>query len=205
MPAFLFFDSLRQREFPTTITIRDGARLAYLPEPDIFHDLAGHVPMHMDRGFSDVLVRFGQVARTAALEVQAIDDHDRRRHSAESVIKAMARFFWFTVEFGLIRHPSAEGLCVYGSGLLSSAGEIEHAIESPDVQRFPFQLEWAVNQYFEIDHYQPLLFFVDDFDHLFEQVDALERLVREGGLYNVARGAPELSENDLDSFLKAVH
>jgi phenylalanine-4-hydroxylase len=205
VPAFIFFDCLRQREFPTTITIRDGARLDYLPEPDIFHDLAGHVPMHTDRRFSDVLVRFGEVARTAALDVQKIEDHERRLHSVESVIKAMARFFWFTVEFGLMRRPEGEGLCVYGSGLLSSAGEIEHAIESADVQRFRFQLEWVVNQYFEIDHYQPLLFYVDDFDHLFEQVDALERWVREGRLYNVSPGEPAINEHDLDSFLEAVH
>jgi phenylalanine-4-hydroxylase len=205
VPAFLFFDCLRQRQFPTTITIRDGSRLDYLPEPDIFHDLAGHVPMHTDRGFSDVLVRFGEVARTAALEVQAIEDHDRRLRSVESVIKAMARFFWFTVEFGLMRRPDGDGLCVYGSGLLSSAGEIEHSIQSPDVQRFPFQLEWVVNQYFEIDHYQPLLFHVDGFDHLVEQVDELERWVREGRLYNVSPGEPEINEHDLESFLQAVH
>jgi phenylalanine-4-hydroxylase len=64
-------------------------------------------------------------------------------------------------------------LCVYGSGLLSSYGELAYCIESPEVQRFPFQLEWVINQYFEIDHYQPLLFVVDSFDHLFEQVDLL--------------------------------
>ena len=66
VPSYLFFDCLRNRSFPTTITIRDGERLDYLPEPDIFHDIAGHVPMHTDREFSDVLVRFGEVARMAA-------------------------------------------------------------------------------------------------------------------------------------------
>ncbi|MEO1086090.1 MAG: hypothetical protein AAFY88_17765, partial [Acidobacteriota bacterium] len=67
VPAYLFFDCLRRREFPTTITIRDKDSLDYLPEPDIFHDVAGHVPMHTDRHFSDVLVRFGEVARSAAI------------------------------------------------------------------------------------------------------------------------------------------
>jgi phenylalanine-4-hydroxylase len=66
VPSFLFFDCLRNREFPTTITIRDGATLDYLPEPDIFHDIAGHVPMHTDRAFADTLVRFGDCAHTAA-------------------------------------------------------------------------------------------------------------------------------------------
>ena len=67
-----------------------------------------------------------------------------------------------------------EGLKVYGSGLLSSRGEIVHCIESPEVQRYPIQLEWVINQGFEIDHYQPLLFIVDSFDHLFSLVDRLE-------------------------------
>ena len=66
MPAFLFFDCLRNREFPTTITIRDADHLDYLPEPDIFHDVAGHVPMHTDRVFADTLVRLGECAHTAA-------------------------------------------------------------------------------------------------------------------------------------------
>ena len=69
---------------------------------------------------------------------------------------------------------------VYGSGLLSSYGEIEHAIESPEVQRFPIQLEWAINQGFEIHHYQPLLFTVDSFDHLFSLVDRLEQWMKGG-------------------------
>jgi len=63
VPAFIFFDCIRNREFPTTITIRDGKSIDYLPEPDIFHDIAGHVPMHTDKAFADVLVRFGEVAR----------------------------------------------------------------------------------------------------------------------------------------------
>ena len=66
VPTFLFFDSLKRREFPTTITIRDSQTLNYLPEPDIFHDIAGHVPMHTDRTFADVLVKFGSLAEVAA-------------------------------------------------------------------------------------------------------------------------------------------
>ena len=121
----------------------------------------------------------------------------------ESVIKAMARFFWFTVEFGLMKRPDDDGLCVYGSGLLSSGDEIEHSICSPRVQRYPFQLEWVVNQYFEIDHFQPLLFVVDSFDHLYAEVDRLERWVIEGRLDSVAPGEPLVNEDDLRSFLEA--
>ena len=84
-----------------------------------------------------------------------------------SIIRALSRFFWFTVEFGLMRGP-ARNVVAYGSGLLSSYGELQHAIESDEVQRYPVQLEWVINQGAEIDHYQPLLFIVDSFDHLFE-------------------------------------
>ena len=200
VPAFLFFDCLRNREFPTTITIRRSDQLDYLPEPDIFHDIAGHVPMHTDKNFAEALVRFGECAHTAADLVSGIRDEETRIHCLTSIIKAMARFFWFTVEFGLMR--GKDGLKVYGSGLLSSYGEIAHAIDAPEVQRYPIQLEWAVNQGFEIDHYQPLLFIVDSFDHLFTLVDQLEKWMRAGKLNNVAPGEPEVNEADLKSFLR---
>lgn len=201
VPAFLFFDCLRNRAFPTTITIRRSDRLDYLPEPDIFHDIAGHVPMHTDKAFADTLVRFGDCARTAADLVKSISDETERTHVLASVIRAMARFFWFTIEFGLMK--TDQGMKVYGSGLLSSYGEIEHCIESPDVQRYPIQLEWVINQGFEIDKYQPLLFHVDSFDHLFSLVDELEVWMKAGKLNNVAAGEPLVSEADLASFLKA--
>jgi phenylalanine-4-hydroxylase len=201
IPSFLFFDCLRNREFPTTITIRDGATLDYLPEPDIFHDIAGHVPMHTDRAFADTLVRFGDCAHTAAEIVAGIKDEEEKIRRVTSIFKAMARFFWFTIEFGLMRQ--GKELRVYGSGLLSSYGEIAHSIDSPEVQRYPMQLEWVINQYFEIDRYQPLLFIVDSFDHLFGLVGELERWMRDGRLDNVAPGEPAISEPDLRSFLEA--
>jgi len=201
VPAFLFFDCLRNREFPTTITIRRSDKLDYLPEPDIFHDIAGHVPMHTDKAFAEALVRFGDCAHTAQELAAGIADEDERAHKLSSIIRAMARFFWFTIEFGLMN--SKDGLKVYGSGLLSSYGEIQHCIESPEVQRFPIQLEWVINQGFEIDHYQPLLFYVESFDHLFSLVDQLEKWMREGKLDNVAPGEPVVNEEDLKSFLRA--
>ncbi|MBL8047967.1 MAG: phenylalanine 4-monooxygenase [Chthonomonas sp.] len=204
VPAYHFFESLRRREFPTTITIRHKDKLDYLPEPDIFHDISGHVPMHTDRAFADALVRFGECAHTAALRAKEVKDEHERVRKLESVIKAMARFFWFTVEFGLMRDSKSSALKAYGSGLLSSYGELQHCIESPDVQRYPIQMEWVVNQYFEIDHYQPLLFIVDSFDHLFELVDQLERWMLEGKLDHVSPGEPAVNEADLASFLEAT-
>jgi len=200
VPAFLFFDCLRNRTFPTTITIRRADQLDYLPEPDIFHDVAGHVPMHTDPHFAAALVRLGECAHTAAGLAAGISEESERLRTLASIVRAMARFFWFTIEFGLMRSPG--GLRVYGSGLLSSFGEIEHAIESPSVQRFPMQLEWVINQSFEIDHYQPLLFAIDSFEHLFGLVGQLEQWMKEGKLSHVAPGEPAIKEPDLKSFLE---
>ena len=203
VPGFLFFDCLRRREFPTTITIRPADRMDYLPEPDIFHDTAGHVPMHTEKAFADVLVRFGDCAVTAAEMTAGIQDYPERVRRLTNLMRAMSRFFWFTVEFGLMRGRGPNGICAYGSGLLSSFGELEHAIESEETQRYPLQLEWVINQVAEIDHYQPILFVVDSFDHLFSLVDEFERWMRAGKLFNVAPGLPDIAEGDLRSFLDA--
>ena len=203
VPGFLFFDCLRRREFPTTITIRPPDRLDYLPEPDIFHDTAGHVPMHTEKAFADTLVRFGDCAHTAVELTSVIRDRHERARRLTNIVKAMSRFFWFTVEFGLMRGPKG-GVCAYGSGLLSSYAELEHAIDSPEVQRYPIQMEWVVNQVAEIDHFQPILFIVDSFDHLFALVDRLERWMREGKLDNVGPGLPDVKEDDLRSFMDAA-
>jgi phenylalanine-4-hydroxylase len=206
IPAYIFFDCLKNREFPTTITIRDGGSLDYLPEPDIFHDVAGHVPMHTDPAFADALVRFGACAQTAAEIVSGIRDEHERIRRLTSIVQALARFFWFTVEFGLMKGSKPGELKVYGSGLLSSYGEIAHCVESPQVQRYPIRLEWVINQYFEIDHYQPLLFVVDSFEHLFDLVGELEQWMKDGKLDNVSGGEPGIGEADLASFLNAgVH
>jgi phenylalanine-4-hydroxylase len=133
--------------------------------------------------------------------VAGIKDEAKRIHTLTSIMKAMARFFWFTIEFGLMN--TKDGLRAYGSGLLSSYGELEHSVTSPEVQRYPIQIEWVVNQYFEIDHYQPLLFTVDSFDHLFSLVDELEVWMKNGKLNNVSGGEPEVNEQDLSSFLEA--
>jgi phenylalanine-4-hydroxylase len=206
VPSYVFFDCLRRREFPTTITIRDGEHLEYLPEPDIFPDVAGHVPMHTDPAFAAALVRFGDAAAAAAQRAAGVADQRERLRRLTSNIRAMSRFFWFSVEFGLMRHApgDAEGaLKVYGSGLLSSFGEIANAIESPEVERRPFDIAEVVNQPFEIDHYQPRLYIVDSFDHLYALVSELEAWIQAGKLDDVTGGEPAVSESDLASFLRA--
>jgi phenylalanine-4-hydroxylase len=157
--------------------------------------------MHTDPAFAAALTHFGECAHTAAEIAASIRDEETQVRHLTSIIRAMARFFWFTIEFGLMR--SSDGLKAYGSGLLSSFGEIAHAIDSPDVQRYPMQLEWAVNQAFEIDHYQPLLFTVESFDHLFELVGLLEKWMLAGKLSNVAPGEPAVNERDIRSFLRS--
>ena len=195
VPAFRFFDCLRNRQFPTTITIRRADRLDYLPEPDIFHDIAGHVPMHTDPHFADTLVRFGECAHTA------VEIAGGNVEKLTSILRAMARFFWFTVEFGLMRGARPGEVKAYGSGLLSSYGEIQHAVESSEVERCPARLECLINQSFEIDQYQPRLFIVDSFEHVYELVGELERWMRLGKLDGVAPGEPAVAEADLQSFL----
>jgi phenylalanine-4-hydroxylase len=207
VPSYVFFDCLRRREFPTTVTIRDSERLEYLPEPDIFHDVAGHVPMHTDQAFAAALVQFGACAAAAARRAAAVPDARERLRRLTSNIRAMSRFFWFSVEFGLMRHGDGDGdgaIKVYGSGLLSSFGEIAHAVDAPEVERRAFEIGEVVNQPFEIDHYQPRLYIVDSFDHLFALVSELEAWMQAGKLDDVALGEPSVTESDLASFLAAV-
>ncbi len=157
LPAREFFACLGQRRFPTTLTVRPREQLDYLPEPDIFHDVFGHVPLHADPVFADFLQRFGSLAATAATEEQ---------------VRGFARLFWFTVEFGLIREQGEVKL--YGSGLISSHGDAANAL-GPRCDRRPFTLEAVLAQPFEIDHLQDVLFVVDSFDQLFGVLGEAER------------------------------
>jgi phenylalanine-4-hydroxylase len=160
IPAGDFFTCLAQRLFPTTVTVRPMSQLEYLPEPDIFHDVFGHVPLHADPVFADFLQGFGQAACLARNEEET---------------EAMARLFWFTVEFGLIRERGA--LRVYGSGLISSAGDAANALGAA-CDRRPFALDAVVGQPFEIDRFQDVLFVIDSFDELFEAVEEMSGRLR---------------------------
>jgi phenylalanine-4-hydroxylase len=139
------------------VTVRPREQLDYLPEPDIFHDVFGHVPLHADVVFADFLQRFGAVASRA---------------TTEAGIEAMARLFWFTVEFGLVHEAGA--VRVYGSGLISSAGDAANAL-SDRCDRRPFSLDAVISQPFEIDRLQDVLFVVESYDELFAAVSEAER------------------------------
>lgn len=160
IPARRFFECLAERRFPTTVSVRPREQLDYLPEPDIFHDVFGHVPLHADPVFADFLQGFGEVAARA---------------ESEEDVRRMARLFWFTVEFGLVREDGE--VKVYGSGLISSHGDAANAL-GPECDRRPFSLHAVMDQHFEIDRFQDVLFVVESFDQLFEAVDQAKRLIR---------------------------
>jgi phenylalanine-4-hydroxylase len=157
IPAAQFFRCLAARRFPTTLIVRPRAQLDYLPEPDIFHDVFGHVPLHSDPVFADFLQRFGALAAEA---------------DSEAETTRMARLFWFTVEFGLIREDGR--VKIYGSGLISSHGDAANAL-GDKCDRRPFELDSVLAQPFEIDRFQEVLYVVDSFDQLFDAVEAIHR------------------------------
>ena len=155
IPAAQFFRCLAQRRFPTTLAVRPRNQLDYLPEPDIFHDVFGHVPLHAEPVFADFLQRFGALGGAARSEAET---------------QALARLFWFTVEFGLIEE--GDGPRVYGSGLISSHGDAANAL-GPTCERRPFRLDAVIAQPFAIDHFQPVLFVIPSFDELYRAVEEL--------------------------------
>jgi phenylalanine-4-hydroxylase len=157
LPAREFFACLAVRRFPTTVTVRPAHSLDYVPEPDIFHDVFGHVPLHADPVFAAFLQRFGALAATAA------DDAE---------IERLARLFWFTVEFGLIREDGR--IRIYGSGLISSHADAAHAL-GPDCERRPFTVADVMAQPFAIDRLQDTLFVIDGFEQLFDAVERFQR------------------------------
>ena len=157
IPAPEFFRCLAARRFPTTIIVRPRAQLDYLPEPDIFHDVFGHVPLHSDPVFADFLQRFGALACASETDTE---------------VTQMARLFWFTVEFGLIRERGMTR--IYGSGLISSHGDAANALGNR-CRRLPFELDAVLAQPFEIDRFQDVLFVIDSFDQLFGAVEEIQR------------------------------
>src|SRR4026207_892323 len=159
LPARESFGARARRASPPPTTTRPADRLDYVPEPDIFHDVFGHVPLHADPVFADFLQHYGQGAAAA------VKEEDTTR---------MARLFWFTVEFGLIREEGQ--IKVYGSGLISSHGDAANAL-GPKCDRRPFSLGAVFNQPFEIDHFQDVLFVVESFDQLFQAVEEAGRRI----------------------------
>ena len=149
IPDAVFYDHLANRRFPVTVWIRRRSELDYLVEPDLFHDFFGHVPLLTDPVFADYMQAYG-----------------RRGVEAGPQLDLLARLYWYTVEFGLIR--SAQGLKAYGAGILSSAAEVRHALLDDGVERLPFDAPGVMRRPYEIDKLQNTYFVLDDFHQLFE-------------------------------------
>src|SRR5438552_5526139 len=150
VPDDVFFAHLAGRRFPSTCFIRRRDQLDYIQEPDVFHDICGHVPLLMNPVFADYLQAYGEGGLKAL----------RLGH-----LHRLARLYWYTVEFGLI--ATEEGLRIYGSGILSSAGESVYSLDDPHPHRLHFDLRRVMRTQYHIDRYQETYFVIDDFGQLF--------------------------------------
>ena len=151
IPELAFFQLLAQRRFPVTDWIRRPDEFDYIVEPDVFHDLFGHVPLLFDPVFADYVQRYGQGGLKA---------HDL------GAGELLSRLYWYTIEFGLIRQP--DGLRAYGAGILSSAGELRHSVTSQRARRIALDLQRCMRTLYKIDDYQATYFVIDSFQQLFD-------------------------------------
>ncbi len=149
VPDEVFFDHLANRRFPSGQFIRKPDQLDYLQEPDIFHDVFGHVPMLTDPDFADYMEAYGKGGQRAA---------------ALGMLPQLARLYWYTVEFGLMESP--EGLRIYGAGIVSSATESVFALEDPSPNRIGFDLERVMRTLYRIDDFQQVYFVVPSIETL---------------------------------------
>jgi len=149
VPDEVFYEHLANRRFVAGNFIRRRDQLDYLQEPDVFHDVFGHVPMLADPVFADYVVAWGE----GGLRAMKYD-----------AIHRLARLYWYTVEFGLIEEDG--GLRIYGSGIVSSKGESIFALDDPSPNRIRFDLERVMRTEYRIDDYQQNYFVIPSFDEL---------------------------------------
>ena len=153
VPDDVFFDHLANRRFPAGQFIRRPEQLDYIEEPDVFHDVFGHVPMLAHPVFADYMQAYGKGGQRALAEFGAL--------------KNLARLYWYTVEFGLVDTP--QGLRIYGSGIVSSRAESIYALESASPNRVVFNLERVMRTKYRIDDFQETYFVIPSFDELFAE------------------------------------
>jgi phenylalanine-4-hydroxylase len=151
LPELTFFDHLANRRFPVTWWIRKPEQIDYLSEPDLFHDLFGHVPLLMNPVFADYMQAYGR----GGVKAHGIDP---------DALVHLTRLYWYTVEFGLIKQ--ADGLRIYGSGIVSSKSESIYSLESDAPNRIGFDLERLMRTRYRIDTYQKTYFVIDSFEQL---------------------------------------
>ena len=153
LPEQVFFDHLAHRRFPVTWWIRRPDQIDYISEPDLFHDLFGHVPLLMIPEFADYMQAYGR----GGMKAHAL--------GAEALM-ALTRLYWYTVEFGLI--DTAAGRRIYGAGILSSKGESIYSLESTAPNRIGFDIERIMRTRYRIDTYQQTYFVIDSFEQLMQ-------------------------------------
>ena len=153
LPELDFFDHLANRRFPVTWWIRRPDQIDYIAEPDLFHDLFGHVPLLMDPMFADYMQAYG----AGGVKAHAI---------GPDALQNLTRLYWYTVEFGLIRQH--DGLRIYGAGIVSSRGESLHSLESAAPTRIGFDLERIMRTRYRIDTFQKSYFVIDSFEQLMQ-------------------------------------
>ena len=151
VPDQIFFEHLAERRFPVTVWLREPHEFDYIVEPDVFHDFFGHVPLLFDQVFADHLHEYGK----GGLKALGLGG-----------LTYLARLYWYTIEFGLIKTP--QGLRAYGAGLMSSGGEIAYCIDSPLSHRIRFNAARVMQTLYKIDSYQQTYFVVDSFQQLFD-------------------------------------
>jgi phenylalanine-4-hydroxylase len=164
LPAPAFFEMLASRNFPTTTWLRSRESIEYTPEPDIFHDVFGHVPMHSHKVFADFLEHYGRVCA-------GISD--------AAVLEKLGRLFWYTVEFGVIRQDGE--IRAYGSGLISSHGECRNVMAG-NCAIHDFSLDEVLATKVKVDELHKLLFAVSSFDQVYEAMHEAERRAMSGRL-----------------------
>jgi phenylalanine-4-hydroxylase len=153
LPDEVFFDHLAHRRFPVSWWIRKPEQLDYLSEPDLFHDLFGHVPLLLNPVFADYMQAYGRGGMKA-------------HRIGPAALMNLTRLYWYTVEFGLIDTP--QGMRIYGAGIVSSKGESIYSLDSDAPNRIGFNLERVMNTRYRIDSYQQTYFVIDSFEQLFE-------------------------------------
>ena len=151
IPEEAFFNLLAHRRFPVTEWLRSPEEFDYVVEPDIFHDFFGHVPLLFNPVFADYMQAYGIGGLKA---------------SSQSACELLARLYWYTVEFGLIK--SDQGLRIYGAGILSSATETRYSLFDPKPNRVAFDLERIMRSEYTIDNFQGTYFVIDSFEQLFD-------------------------------------
>lgn len=153
LPELDFFDHLANRRFPVTWWIRKPEQIDYIEEPDLFHDLFGHVPLLMNPLFGDYMQAYGR----GGVKAHGI---------GAGALQNLTRLYWYTVEFGLIRQQ--DGLRIYGSGIVSSKGESIHCLDSDAPNRIGFDPERIMRTRYRIDTFQKTYFVIDSFEQLIE-------------------------------------